>query len=834
MIRPQHIPRLLRTNNRGNKTCCLRLFLTLLLALQLLTDAAPAIARLKDVTLRESLRALQSVKGVSEREVLANLTALDNLNYTEKLVFQTLCSLPALNAADLPEVISLAIQYPIRFSLLELLRYFVTLPDCDLKLCSQLLQRLTDTTFVQERTLSSLVKSKPPDCMTLLKAIELVLPMEETGLWCARQLFELGPADQSVILGALQQLSAMSDPQQRAAEKYLSRSKPNLSVIPSVLQALVQLEESEAYNVRALFSTDASVEPKNKDLWLRGFFLLPAKEREQAGAALPADKRRELLHIYNSAARHIIWKINSLHSVTDRLGREIGTYGLKNMKEEDFLKLFSILHPEAREKYQDSFSKATRNGERDQAVLLLKDATTLARHATARGLTTSNIYILLANGGELYDSSFRDVLVPVFMEKLRRSYNANLLKFLQAVDENAEFVSDFITNLAQKGKLTDILPADIEAQKKLIDLVAESALHNENSLILFSATFSKLLHDLGREARGHLLNHLFRAVESKDRLFARQVQVILQYYRHKLPGLLTSAELVRIEQILARRGEINLASYSTTPFPEWLADAHLRSLSSFPKDDDGWASYISNCLELLKNGYKPSLAADYRISPLSETGIDELASLIKSIPQAPTKNLSALFRQAGTIGFVVDWNKKIGGTTITHSVYIFSGKKNQEKLLEHFLTNMDEMFVQRGHSYYRNTHLLNPLSALLSAGRISDNVLQAKQRFISLGSCGGIRAYTRLNELFRNKVDIFGTIGTGTTTINNPYNQKLFEIAAANPAMRSWEQVQRVISPLFTEKSGEDYILPGSLPAILHKMTERSPSTPEQEDDSGP
>ena len=62
------------------------------------------------------------------------------------------------------------------------------------------------------------------------------------------------------------------------------------------------------------------------------------------------------------------------------------------------------------------------------------------------------------------------------------------------------------------------------------------------------------------------------------------------------------------------------------------------------------------------------------------------------------------------------------------------------------------------------------------------------------------------------------TVGTGKAIVNDPYNQQLFEIIATSPDTVSWEEIDRRSASIFADGRGSDYLLPGSLPAILHKM----------------
>ena len=111
--------------------------------------------------------------------------------------------------------------------------------------------------------------------------------------------------------------------------------------------------------------------------------------------------------------------------------------------------------------------------------------------------------------------------------------------------------------------------------------------------------------------------------------------------------------------------------------------------------------------------------------------------------------------------------------------------------MERFIQSGAEMFAQRGHSYWRSEQITDPLDKLMQEGRLTDRDLRAKQRFLSLGSCGGVKAYTRLNQMFLGHVDILATIGTGLAIINDPYNKSFFEVIARNPSTISWKDMER-------------------------------------------
>jgi len=294
--------------------------------------------------------------------------------------------------------------------------------------------------------------------------------------------------------------------------------------------------------------------------------------------------------------------------------------------------------------------------------------------------------------------------------------------------------------------------------------------------------------------------------------------VILQYYLEEFPQLLNPEDRSRITDLIARHGAVNLLKYLATPFAQWKEDGILASLSVFHPDDDGRDSFRSNARILMDSGYDLMFSEQFTIVPMTEQEKKEVGKLIGAARAKPGGGLGRLFSAMQQRRFAVSLTRTVNGLTISHAAHVYSEEKNQELLLERFVLSGAEMLAQRGHSYWRSEQITEPLDKLKELGRLSDGHLKAKQRFLSLGSCGGVKAYTRLNQMFLGHVDILATIGSGLAVINDPYNKNFFEVVARNPSSITWKDMERNLAFIFKGGHGRDYLQPGSLPAILHKI----------------
>lgn len=447
-------------------------------------------------------------------------------------------------------------------------------------------------------------------------------------------------------------------------------------------------------------------------------------------------------------------------------------------------------------------------------IRVLRKATTADRTQVSQDLTSANIYTLLAQGSELYDSSFRDILVPILKKRIHKKYQNNLLIFLKATDPNNLLVSSFIVSLAQKGKLTTFFPNKASEQEKILDLVAASAFKDEDTILLFSATFRHLLKVLDPEVRFYLIKKMVLADNGRGS-FSKLLTVILQYYLQEYPDLLNASSRQLIQQTVDRNGAVDLNKYLQTPFGEWKEDKRLGSISVFHPDDDGRKSFVSNAQTLLKHGYSMAFSKQY--SPYQDASTREMSK--RALQRARSgKGLAALFDTMRRNPFAAAFVKKVKGITISHAVYVYANEADQQLLMKRFLQGDDRMFAQRGHSYWRSEQITDPLEKLKENNQITANDLTRRQRFFSLGSCGGVKAYTKLTRMFLGHIDILATIGTGMAIINDPYNRNFFEIVAKTPSSITWEDMAAKSSFIFANGRGQDYLQPGCLTAILHKI----------------
>lgn len=765
----------------------------------------------------QTVEAFEQVSCLTPEQFNYHKGLIKTLGYTNLNVFKAFCSLPTIFADKAITVLKRLAVTRIKYDHVAIFENFIYQDDITMEDGWQLLVLLNNLKYAPSRALMGLSHVSSLSLDDMEKIIDQIQSLDEAGHWAAKSFLLLPGHTATTINRGLTILHSMDEHQRWAVESLCLIKDTTIRQVFESMAFISILADSDAGNVRQLFKL-ARMTPTSASSWLTSYFNLALWDEESHYFSLSRQDKSTLLEAFNNGSDYLIWKINNLHDVTDRYGQEIGNYRLSISSLARLSQLFNQLAPSVRRRFGKQWQKGLDTGKKTVLINTLRRATTVARSQAAKDLTSANCYILLSRGSELYDSSFRNILVPVLKKRIMNTFSDNLLRFLLAVDPNNNHISDFIISLAQKGKLTTFFPKDAAEQEKVLDLVAESAFQDENSLILFSATFTKLLQAVQPETRGYLIDKMLRSIENNNTVFTTQLRVILQYYLHEHPNLLAHKDKNAITRMIADNGFINLSKFTTTAFHEWKKDGKLQSLSIFQTDDDGRKSFFSNCRTLLGKGYKPRVSNSYSLLPAGSSLLATSHRITGSLRAQPTNGLAKLYRLMARHPIVIDWVKWVNNIEISHSVFIYQGETIQQRLLEQFIKKGHEMFAQRGHSYWRKEQLLDPITKLIQSGSINDQDLLAKQRFMTIGSCGGIRAYSELNYLFKNNVDILATVGTGKSIINNPYNHKFFEVIATSPDTISWKEVAAQTFHIFKQGMGEEYLQPGCLPAILHKI----------------
>ena len=586
-----------------------------------------------------------------------------HLSYPQLRTMRIFCSLPDVTADQAIKALENIVFYPVTIDQVKILEIVARSPSTSPTDCWQLLQKTAKIEFTAMQALLDIGNVDGITARSLIPIIDTLNSLQESGKWALRSLFRVDNITLAEVTTGVELIASMGVRKQGTAEQCARFFQNTPQKVLSVIGSLAAVTDSTAANIGGLFSLSA-LTPEMADAWLHQYFFENFSSREVVFSDLPPTKKTTVLAAFFAAADYHIRNINNLHAITNQFGTEIGSASLIGKDADDLAALFNRLHHQAFTRYNTAFRKALAANDRYKAVELLKEATAAARQSTAQELSSANIYILLARGSELYDSSFRDILVPVLVERIRKNHKANLLRFLFATDPENNYTSDFIISCAQKGTLALFFPAAPAEQKKLLDLLCASAFKNKQSLIQFSATFNILLKKLTPETRTYLIKKMIGTIDDRSSMFSLQLRVILQYYREKQTNLLAEVDIDLIERLIQSHGSIELTPFISSDFKRWKEDNRLAGLSVFSSDDDGAVSYSSNCRNLLENGYRPAISELSQLPKTDET-YREAQRLIRKEQKTPGSQIGNLYRLSVQKALVVKWSKMVNGITWT-------------------------------------------------------------------------------------------------------------------------------------------------------------------------
>ena len=779
---------------------------------------------LQHASWRQTVSLYQRNDCLTSEQVAYGKEIIKGLSYNSQRVLRIFCCLPALGFAQYQNIWSLLINHPLSFEQVRIFEQWSELTGTDYDLSLKAVPAISALSYAAGKTFVAFFELPDTTPGFALELIPLLNKLPAPTHQALQAMLAVKGMTAKNITTVLLTIHRLSESQAMALKAYAQLEDLDTTTLFEGLSIISRLRKEDAWNAHFLFIT---TQPPSKEAWdwLVMFFALPPDIQETQVATFNKGQKKQLLQGMQAGAQTLIWEINDLHALTDRFGMELSSSVLRKMPTKELRRYFHHLSPVIKVRYGNQFTSAITSRQQGTAINILREATSANRSYIASSLTSINIYALLSQGSELYDSSFRNILVPVLQRRLRENFSDNILLFFEAVDPTHFLVAQFITSCAQKGKLASFFPKNSQQQQQVLDLVAKSAFRDPASLLVFTATMQPLFKILKTEARSYFVQKMITAAEETNSEVARLLIAALQYYQQHQQEFLTREDQEKLSLLEQKHGRLSFAQFLQTPFAEWKQDNQLVSLSLFHPDDDGRQSFYSFARYLRQKGYVLEPAPAYSavaISPLQRQEINTLSPQDENIGSL---GLPKLFRLMETEKASVAFTRTLNHITIRHVLSVYANQEEQQDKLLNFFTSGHEMLIQRGHSYWRKEQITDPMTSLIDQNMLTQKMLKNKQRFLSIGSCGGVKVYSHLNQLFAGSVDILATIGTGLAEINTPYNTFLFEFVATHGEAATWDKVTNASTPFFQSGRGQDYLQPGSLPAILHKMFINQPAT---------
>jgi len=293
-----------------------RLFIITLFSSGLLLFCSPPVKALPNSPVETTLAYFRQVPCLEEEQYHYYKDIIRALSYTRMRAFRAFCSLPGISADEAIASLRKLVFYPVRFDQVEILEMFFKTGNATFTSGWTVLEKTAGLKFTAGQAAAELKGSAELEADRFLSILDTLQTLDDSGCWAARALFGVpGISGPSVVRG-LTVISSMNDRQHLAVEKACNLFSKDPQHIPTLLESLQHLSETEANTVAALFSSE-QITPRNGLDWLQNYFALPPGTGDQHFIELPDTKKSQLLAAFSDGADYLIWKLNNLHSVTD-------------------------------------------------------------------------------------------------------------------------------------------------------------------------------------------------------------------------------------------------------------------------------------------------------------------------------------------------------------------------------------------------------------------------------------------------------------------------------------------------------------------------------------
>ncbi len=791
----------------------LYIILLLNIVMNVMVPTCPAGSHPSTISWRKTVSLYQRNDCLTSKQVEYGKEVIKGLNYNAQRVVRVFSTKFTPNFSDFQNIWSLLINNPMSYQQRLCFEQWSKLPNIDLELAVKGMKNIAALSTPAGLSFQNILQIQDVTASIALTFIPQLNNLQDVTNTCLQSICLIDDITIKKVTAAFPAINRFTDNQALAAKQYAELPTIIAQTFLKSLAFINRLEKQDAWNFYSLLK-NKHISKKEAWQYLISFFSLPRHDQEIQYQDFSNEQKEKLLAAMHTGGYLLIRKINNLHSITDRFGTELSPVDRQRLSLADLETIFNGFSGSTQSKYRTKFTAAKKQHHKHTMMKLLQEATTQERFFIAQTITSANNYALMAQGSELYSSSFREILTPTLHSHIDTNYNGNLYDFLQQTDPSNLLTAQFIISCVQKGVLHTFFPENSGVQKLVLDMVFESAFKNEQTILLFSASILSLVKVLQPDAKNYFAYKMIEMTKQNSKKVSKLADVMLQYLIKYQPTLFSNQLVTKSGLSKQEKSKINFDRFYDTPFSQWISDNNLGSLSIFHPDDDGKKSFYSFAKLLSKKGYVLHASKNYNGGTLPSQELEKLQVLLNNKQQVTADNFEKIFLLMQKENVCITYSKKINNILIQHTLSIYSSPNNQYQNLYHFLTTGEEMLSQRGHSYWREQQIMSPLKELAKKGLLTrkDN----QHFFISIGSCGGIQDYSELYTSLNGSVDIFATAGTGFTSVNNTYNTTLFELIAKSSGPLSWNDVEKAFAPILN--NAHDYVQPGSLTSILHKI----------------
>jgi hypothetical protein len=289
----------------------------------LLSSPLVSMAAIQDVAYDKTLALFTRLPGMDQSRRQEDEQLLRTLSYTRMRAFRAFCRLPGMTGTEAAAILRQLPSRRIQFEHVPLLERLSRTDDATAASCWRLIARLDAVDYVSSRTLAGLANVREMSTADFFRLIDRVEPLDEPGRWAAGALFAVEGITAAEVGRGLTLIDMMRERQRWAAEHQCRIKGISAGEALDGMAGLPALSESDAWNARSLFMLP-EMTPGLAASWLKGYFSVPAEQREHAFLRLSAHDKGLLLKVFAAASDYPLWQINNLHDITDSFGHEIG------------------------------------------------------------------------------------------------------------------------------------------------------------------------------------------------------------------------------------------------------------------------------------------------------------------------------------------------------------------------------------------------------------------------------------------------------------------------------------------------------------------------------
>ncbi|MCI5130981.1 MAG: hypothetical protein D3904_05520, partial [Candidatus Electrothrix sp. EH2] len=315
----------------------------------------------------KTMTSFSQIPGLTEQELEYGRQVIEQMDYNSQRITRRISMLPGANFTQCRDIWRELKGENVSYNKILAFEEWTRLPGAGMSLAVQVLRTIKGLTREEVKCLRAFLKVSDQRADAILALVPKIVPMKASGNFAARKMFTIRGLQVDRALDNLEFIDKFTEKQAWAYAAFVESRRMEAETATDALPLFQQLRDDAAWNMRTLIKKD-KLNRNAAWRWLISYFAHPVHVQEKQYYRYDPPERTQLLNAFYAAGEELIWRINSLHAVSDQAGMEISSAALQAMPKKDLQELFNQLSQQTKVNYGGHFRSAYKADKKNSMI----------------------------------------------------------------------------------------------------------------------------------------------------------------------------------------------------------------------------------------------------------------------------------------------------------------------------------------------------------------------------------------------------------------------------------------------------------------------------------